>query len=185
MEVQGAMNATIEELLEYFKGALDSASDAIGMSTSEGQHWYQNKAFDNLFGEIGQDPPSSIYVDEHVGKKVLETIMAGEEWTGDVMMKGKDGNLLNIFLRAYPIKEGNGDVIGLVGVHTEVTQKMQDRGVLQLQHDLGVALSGATNLKEALTLIVNAACKVPGMDCGGVYLVNRDSKALNLLYLIS
>ncbi len=176
------MKQTVEELLGYFKGALDSASDAVGMSTHNGKHWYQNKAFDNLFGDIGLDPPSSVYVDEHVGNNVFETIMAGEEWTGDVMMKGRNGNLLNIFLRAYPIKDGNGDVIGLVGIHTDVTRKIQDRGVFQLQHELGIALSGATNLQEALTLIVNSACNIPGMDCGGVYLVNRDSKALNLVY---
>jgi PAS domain S-box-containing protein len=176
------MKATIEELLEYFKGALDTASDAIGMSTSEGKHWYQNKAFENLFGDIGQDPPSSVYADEHVGRNIFNTIMAGKRWTGNVTMKGKDGNLLNIFLRAYPIKDANGDVISLVGVHTDVTKEKQDREMLHLQHDLGIALSGATNLEEALTLIVEAVCKIPDMDCGGVYLVNQNSKALNLSY---
>lgn len=176
------MKATIEELSEYFKGALDAASDAVGMSTSAGRHWYQNKAFDDLFGDIGKDPPSSIYADEHTGRKIFETIMAGVEWTGEVLMKGKSGNLLNIFLHAYPIKNANGDVTGLVGVHTDITQKKQDRAVLQLQHDLSVALSGATNLEEALSLIVNAACELPELDCGGVYLVNQETKALNLLY---
>jgi PAS domain S-box-containing protein len=176
------MKATIEELLQYFKGALDAASDAIGMSTSEGKHWYQNTAFDNLFGDIGQDPPSSVYADEQMGRKIFETIMAGGEWSGEVLMKGKDGNLLNIFLRAYPIRTGNGDVVGIVGVHTDITQKKQDREVLHLQHDLCVALSGATNLEEALSLIVNAACEIPDLDCGGVYLVNQDTKALNLFY---
>jgi PAS domain S-box-containing protein len=176
------MKLTLEELSKYFKGALDSASDAIGISTPEGKHWYQNKSFDNLFGDIGQDPPSSIYVDQRIGKSVFKTIMAGEEWIGDVRMKGKDGNRLDIFLHAYPIKDGNGEVTGLVGIHSDVTQQMQDKKLFQLQHDLGISLSGATNLKEALTLIVNSACRVPGMDCGGVYLVDHDSKALNLVY---
>jgi len=182
LETQGAMKATSEELVEYFTGVLDEASDAIGMSTSEGKHWYQNRAFENLFGNIGQDPPSSVYADEHLGRKVFNTIMAGKKWTGNVKMKGKDGNLLDIFLRAYPIKDNNGDVISLVGVHTDVTQKKQDKKVLHLLHDLGIALSGVINIEKTLALIVNTACKIPDMDCGGVYLVDQDSKALNLLY---
>ena len=60
-----------EEILQYFKLAVENSSDAIGMSTPEGKHWYQNKAFDDLFGDIGDDPPSSVFVDEKVGRKVF------------------------------------------------------------------------------------------------------------------
>ena len=57
-----------EEDLKRFEKAVESSTDAIGISTADGKHYYQNKAFDDLFGEIGENPPSTIYVDEAVGR---------------------------------------------------------------------------------------------------------------------
>ncbi len=39
-----------ESHLNLFKKSVDSETDTIGISTSEGQHWYQNNALDSLFG---------------------------------------------------------------------------------------------------------------------------------------
>lgn len=68
-----------EEKLELFKRAVDYSSDAIGMSSPEGKHFYQNKEFDKMFGAIGNNPPTSVYVNEEIGKEVFKTIMAGKE----------------------------------------------------------------------------------------------------------
>ncbi|MFZ5572134.1 MAG: PAS domain S-box protein [Thermodesulfobacteriota bacterium] len=110
-----------EETLALFKTAVEAGSDAIGMSTPEGKHWYQNKAFDELFGEIGDDPPSTLYVDQQVGREVFRTIMAGDPWAGEVEMFGKDGQKLPVLLRAYAVKDQRGEVISLVGAHTDIS----------------------------------------------------------------
>ena len=112
-----------EEKLKCFQKAIESSSDAIGMSTSEGVHYYQNEAFDKMFGAIGNNPPATVYVDEEIGKKVFKTIMAGKECIGEVDMYGKDKNILKILEKAYPIKDNNGKVIGLVGVHSNITEQ--------------------------------------------------------------
>ncbi len=122
-------NKQVEERLIYFQEAVDSASDAIGMSTPEGNHYYQNKAFDKLFGlsvdetEGKTGPPSTVYADENIGRDVFETIMSGGTWIGEVEMFGKNRNILNIFLRAYSIKDADDKVIGLVGMHTDITDR--------------------------------------------------------------
>jgi PAS domain S-box-containing protein len=110
-----------EENLKLFKKAVDSASDAIGISTPEGRHWYQNAAFDALFGDVGQDPPATLYHDKEVGREVFETIMGGGEWSGEVQMNAADGRIVDILLRAYAFTDENGQVLGLVGVHTDIT----------------------------------------------------------------
>ncbi len=112
-----------EEKLRYFQKAVEASADAIGMSTPKGKHYYQNKAFDELFGEIGDNPPARIYVDKKVGEKVFKTIKAGKEWEGEVKMYGKDKKELTILLSAYAIKDKKGKILGLVGVHTDITEK--------------------------------------------------------------
>ncbi len=116
-----------EERLLHFQRAVDDASDAIGMSTPEGQHYYQNKAFTRLFGlsvdevhgKVGA--ASTVYADEDVGREVFAALMRGESWIGEVVMMDKDRHALSIRLQAYPIKDEQGNILGLVGVHTDIT----------------------------------------------------------------
>ena len=109
--------------LGIFKEALENATDAIGMSTPQGLHYYQNKAFTDLFGIIGENPPATLYCDEKIGKEVFRTIVDGETWTGEVAMYAKDRRILSILLRAYAIKDEQGSIIGLVGIHTDITER--------------------------------------------------------------
>lgn len=113
-----------EKEIRLFKQALDSSSDAIGMSTPEGRHIYQNQTFDELFGCIGDDPPATVYVNEDVGREIFATIMNGDGWAGEVSMYGKNKTVLTALLRAYPVKE-DGQVIALVGAHTDITERIQ------------------------------------------------------------
>jgi len=114
-----------EENLKLFQKAVAKSTDAIGFSTSDGQHWYQNTAFDSLFGKIGADPPSSLYCDENIGREVFEKIMTGGEWVGEVQMYATDRQILDIFLRAYALTDESGKVVGLVGVHTDISKSKQ------------------------------------------------------------
>jgi PAS domain S-box-containing protein len=106
-----------------FRGVLEFATDAIGISTPEGRHFYQNRAFSELFGDVGTDPPSTLYCDQTVGNEVFAMIMGGGTWSGEVTMYAKDRRILTILLRAYAFTDENGRVVGLVGVHTDITDR--------------------------------------------------------------
>lgn len=126
-----------EEALLKFQMAVDSATDAIGMSTPEGRHYYQNRAFTKLFGlsvsEVAgvSGPPATVYVDEKVGTTIFATLMSGGAFAGEVKMLDKDRNERDIYLRAYSIKSKEGDVVGLVGVHTDITDRKKSEEKLR------------------------------------------------------
>jgi len=118
-----------EEALLYFQMAVGSATDAIGMATPAGRHYYQNEAYTKLFGlsvsEVDgiSGPPATVYADEKVGRKVFDIIMQGGSFVGEVKMLDKDRKERDIYLRAYSIKNKEGKVVGLVGVHNDVTEQ--------------------------------------------------------------
>jgi len=112
-----------EEELRLFKESLENATDAVGMSTAMGRHFYQNRAFTELFGDIGEYPPATLYSDRAVGEEVFATIMAGGSWTGEVRMHGRMGRELDIYLRAYANKGEDGKVRSLVGMHTDIPER--------------------------------------------------------------
>ncbi len=144
-----------ENELKLFKESVESSSDAIGMSTAEGIHFYQNKQFDELFGEIGSDPPSSTYVNESIGREIFNTIMAGGEWSGEVEMYDKDKNIRHILLRAYSSKDEDGNVVLLVGSHSDITARKQTENELNRALEAKDALFRELQhrVKNSLTII--------------------------------
>ncbi|MCX6916868.1 MAG: PAS domain S-box protein, partial [Verrucomicrobia bacterium] len=109
-----------EDALRLFKNLVQHSSDAIGMSTPEGKHYYQNSAFDRLFGKVEDRRPETMYVNPEIGKQVFDTIMGGGSWEGEVQMFKHDRTILTIFLRAYPIKGPTGQLLSLIGLHNAI-----------------------------------------------------------------
>ena len=112
-----------EEALVIFRETVENSTDAIGMATPEGRHYYQNRAFTELFGDIGENPPESVYVDRETGEAVFRTIQSGGVWIGEVQMLSKEGAVLDIFLRGYANIDNNGNIVTLVGIHTDITEQ--------------------------------------------------------------
>lgn len=116
----------LENELTRIKYAVESSNDAIGMSTPDGHHFYQNKAFNSLFGynsaeeleKEGGGP--AVYVDKKIGKEVFSKIMSGKSWVGELKMRNKKGRIFDVALRADAIKDKTGKIIGLIGIHREV-----------------------------------------------------------------
>lgn len=120
-----------EDHLNLFKHVVESSTDAIGISTPDGLHWYQNAAFDALFGDIGGDPPATLYCDETTGREVFDTIMGGGEWSGEVQMYAADDRWLD---RTHPSRGPStisrrcrGAPYGHAGYLLPVSSKAQER----------------------------------------------------------
>ncbi len=109
--------------LSILAEALESAPDAICLSTPQGRHYYQNRAFTDLFGVVGENPPATLYCDGEVGRKVFTTIMAGGTWTGEVAMYARDRRILNVRVRAYASADERGAITALVCLHTDITDR--------------------------------------------------------------
>jgi PAS domain S-box-containing protein len=164
-----------EETLSLFQKAVDFATDAIGMSTPEGRHYYQNEAFTKLFGlsvnevDGASGPPATVYADEKVGRKVFDAIMRGDSFMGEVKMLGKDRNEKDILQRAYAIKDEKGKVIGLVGTHTDITERkrmeheLQRLAVIAEQAAEGIAVA---DLDGNLQFVNEAWARMHGYESG-------------------
>jgi diguanylate cyclase (GGDEF)-like protein/PAS domain S-box-containing protein/putative nucleotidyltransferase with HDIG domain len=125
-----------EEAFLLIRKAVDSSSDAIGISDAKGHHFYQNKAFTDLFEYTAEDLGAAgggpaVYVNQVVAREVFDTIMGGGAWNGEVEMAAKSGRRYTILLRADAIKDDNGKIVGLVGAHTDITQRKRIEDALK------------------------------------------------------
>ncbi len=126
----------IEETLLRVHKAVECASDAIGMADAQGRHFYQNKAFTDLFEYTAEeinatDGKPAGYVDPDAAREVFATIMAGGSWSGELEMQSKSGRRFLVRMRADAIKDEAGRVIGLVGVHTDITERKRAEEALR------------------------------------------------------
>jgi diguanylate cyclase (GGDEF)-like protein/PAS domain S-box-containing protein/putative nucleotidyltransferase with HDIG domain len=133
-------NRRDKEALLLIRKAIDSATDAIGLSDSEGHHIYQNKAFTDLFeytaeelGAAGGGPAA--FAVKSTAREVFGSIMSGRSWSGEVEMRAKSGRIFSLFLRADAIKDDAGKIVGLVGVFTDITERKRLEYQLRKKHD--------------------------------------------------
>ncbi|MFA6413495.1 MAG: PAS domain S-box protein [Syntrophales bacterium] len=119
---------TDEGALMRIQKAVESSGEAIGMANSQGRHFYQNKAFLDLFeysvAELNKPlAPIGMYADPEVGREVFDAIMQGTPWIGETIMVSKSGRRFPVFLRADAVKDDNSAIIGLIGIHTDITER--------------------------------------------------------------
>jgi PAS domain S-box-containing protein len=89
---------------------------------------------------------------------------AAQEGAQDYLVKGQvDGHLLVRAMR-YAIERGRTEAL------------------VRAQRDLGLALGAATEMDQILCLCVEVAIRVSGMDCGGIYLVDKASGDVDLAF---
>lgn len=69
----------------------------------------------------------------------------------------------------------------LLATVRDVTAYSRAESLLKLQRDLAVALTSPGTLQETLGRILTAGCRVEGIDCGGIYLVDAASGTINLV----
>lgn len=129
-----------EEALIRISKAVEGSSDAIGMSDPQGHHYYHNRAFTELFEYTPEelhaagDGPAA-FANRHVARKVFDTIMGGGSWSGEVEMVSRSGRRFTVLERADAIKDESGKVIGLVGVHTDITERKKAEEKLRETRD--------------------------------------------------
>jgi PAS domain S-box-containing protein len=119
-----------EENLRLIRAGIDGSSEAIAITDPEGRHSYHNRAFAQMFGyraaELSEPLAKvALYADPAVGRAVFDAIMHGRAWRGEPGMVTKAGRHIPVEVRADAVRNEQGQLIGLIIVHTDITERRQ------------------------------------------------------------
>ncbi|HOU49912.1 MAG TPA: PAS domain S-box protein [Smithella sp.] len=161
-----------EEMLRLISKAVESSSDAIGIADAQGNHFYQNQAFTELFGYTVDELKDAgvqqkIYADQNVAREIFATIMKGESWGGEVEDITKTGRRITVLLRADAIKDDQGKIIGLLAINTDITErKKTEEEVFKLASIVRSSseLVNLATLDERMIFLNDAGSRMLGID---------------------
>ncbi len=133
-----------EQNLEFQKYLLDAVAEAVIATDLDGVVTLWNYGAEQLFGW-----PAGDIVGRHLFEllpagfprdlvvEILGKSRTGERWSGDLLVRRRDGQTFPARLKASPIRDERGVVIGIVTVSTDITKRKQEEAErAQLTHRL-------------------------------------------------
>jgi PAS domain S-box-containing protein len=170
--------------------AVESTAEMICITDMEDRFTFANPAFLEAYGyteeEIIGETPAILFSPrnppELLGEILRDTRAGG--WNGEVIDLRKDGSDFPIFLGTSQIRNSEGEVIGLIGVARDITERKRAEKRSTALSTLSFRLSAATTPKEAAEIIMDTASNLMGWDAGFVDLYSPGGDKTNLVLLM-
>ncbi len=112
--------------------AIESAAEAILITSAEGDIIYTNPAFTHLTGYLaeevlGQTPRllKSGRHDDAFYRDLWQTITVGQVWAGRMINKKKDGSLYHEEGTIAPVRDEHGTIVNYVAVKRDITRELE------------------------------------------------------------
>ncbi len=119
----------IEMDLQQIRLAVDASGNGIVIGSVDGKIFYVNDMFRRMFGYDLEDfktiHPAQLYKDRKASKEIFGALRSGEGWQGSVEMKTKQGQLVPIRINADSVKNSKGEVVSIIGVHTDISEQVR------------------------------------------------------------
>ncbi|MEX2639180.1 MAG: PAS domain S-box protein [Balneolales bacterium] len=126
-----------EEKIRFQAHLLDQIGEAVIATDLDGKITHWNKAAQKLYGWTSEEIMGRNIIDitpDGSSKKQAAEIMTllkkGKKWSDEFLVKRKDGTTFPAMVTNTPVTGNNGDLIGIVGVSSDLSERKQAERVL-------------------------------------------------------
>jgi PAS domain S-box-containing protein len=114
--------------IRQFRLVFECSTDAIAILGLDRQLLFVNPAFERLFGYTreeanAQGGTKNLYTNQQHGIKAYLMVSQGREFSGEIQMLTKENHNVQVFLRASPIVDGDGNMFGILAVYNDLTER--------------------------------------------------------------
>ncbi len=154
----------LRERMRLLSHTVESLSECISITDTVDKIIYVNEAFQSTYGYrqeelLGRNISmvrSSANDTQKVGKVLPSTLDGG--WQGELINRRKDGAEFPVFLNTSKVIDENGEVVALVGVATDITErKKTEQQLKQYAEELRIA----NEAKDKLFSIISHDLRSP------------------------
>ena len=122
--------AGAEERLRFQAQLLDAVGQAIIATDLQGKIVYWNRCAQQLYGWSAREAMGRVVhellVPEQCREKaegIMSRLRTGETWSGEFAVRRKDGTPLSVEVTDTPVRDDGGDLVGIIGVSTDITER--------------------------------------------------------------
>ena len=137
---------------------LNAVGQAVIAADTNGTITYWNKAAEQLYGwseteMLGTNIMTTVLKDvaQENMAEVGSHFADGESWIGETTLRRKDGDFVQVIISTSPITNESGELAGIVGVSTDVTEQRWMREVLEDAVKKVAELNEKLRVVESLT----------------------------------
>jgi len=138
---------------------LDAVGQAVIAADPQGKVIYWNRAAQELYGWSAEEAigrpimevtPSEDLMEQ--AEEIMNELMAGRSWTGELVVRRKDGTTFPALVTDTPAHDEEGNLVATIGVYTDITEhkRMEERLEYQAFHDLLTDLPNRRLLMDRL-----------------------------------
>jgi PAS domain S-box-containing protein len=91
-----------------------------------------------------------------------------------------DGTCRWVHDRTFPVRDETQKIYRAVSITEDITERKREEQLRQVQRDFSYASSVTSDLSRVLEQLLGSLVEIDGIDCGGVYLVERTGGELKL-----
>jgi two-component system phosphate regulon sensor histidine kinase PhoR len=140
--------AELFDAKERVEAVLSSVGDGVVVTDLEGKILTVNQAFEDQSGypaaEVVDKPLFAVLNGEENREKSIEieeSLKKDSRWSGELRTTHKNGRHYDVLLTIAPVRNQNGEIIGYVSSHRDITQykeleRLKDQFILEVSHEL-------------------------------------------------
>jgi PAS domain S-box-containing protein len=120
------------EMLRFQSLLLDSVDQAIVATTTAGEILYWNRGAERLYGwqasEVQGRNIGEIIVSQEqyaAGVEIMDRLRLGKRWSGEFLVRHRDGHDIPVLVTDSPIRDHAGNLLGIIGVAVDITERKQ------------------------------------------------------------
>jgi diguanylate cyclase (GGDEF)-like protein/PAS domain S-box-containing protein len=119
-----------DEQLRFQAMLLDAVGQSVIATDLEGKVLYWNRAAEEIFGwsseeALGRSLRDLVASEESLEKaeEIGSELRAGRTWSGEVLLRRKDGSYVPVLGTATPLLDDRGSLVGMIGVSTDISER--------------------------------------------------------------
>ena len=119
-----------EREIQFQAGLLDAVEQAVVATDPDGRIVYWNRFAETESGwsaaEVLGRKGQQFLVPEELQERATEIalrLQRGESWSGEFTANRRDGSAVHVLLTESPVRDAIGEIIGTVGISTDITER--------------------------------------------------------------
>lgn len=145
---------------QYQALLLNSVGQAVIATDRNGYITFWNSAAEKLYGwsaeeALGRDIMDTIALEQskEKGAEIIASLARGESWSGEDVVRHRNGSAIPIHVFDTPVLDESGDLIGIIGVAHDISTQKQAEAQLLLSNK---ALADFQNAIQQVSIVSKA-----------------------------